>query len=113
MLTESILKVTDENFEDVVRSTDQPVLVEFGAQWCAPCRMLAPVLDELAQQFQGSVTVATVDVDASPQTTGQLGITSIPTSVLYKDGQEINRFVGLRPKHEFKLAIDEALASKG
>ncbi|HLH68037.1 MAG TPA: thioredoxin [Candidatus Dormibacteraeota bacterium] len=89
--------VTDAEFETKVLGSDRPVLVDFWATWCAPCRMVAPVVEEVAAHMGDRVRVLKMDVDANPQTPARLGIMSIPTLIIFKDGQPTERMVGYRP----------------
>lgn len=90
--------VTDGNFNQVVLQADKPVLVDFWAAWCAPCRTLAPIIDRLAAEFAGQAVVAKLDVEANPATAQQYGAMSIPTLIFFKNGQEVNRVVGAQPE---------------
>jgi thioredoxin 1 len=91
-------EVSDDTFEAQVLQAKEPILVDFWAAWCGPCRMVAPVVEEIAATYDGRLKVARMDVDTSPNTPGQLGIRGIPTLILFKDGMEVKRLVGFRPK---------------
>jgi thioredoxin 1 len=92
----SIAAVTDASFELEVLQAGQPVLVDFWATWCAPCRMIAPVVEQVAKELDGRIKVMKMDIDANPATPGRLGIMSIPTLIIFKDGQPAERTVGYR-----------------
>ncbi|MCA9244712.1 MAG: hypothetical protein KDA32_12190 [Phycisphaerales bacterium] len=102
---------TDENFETEVGAADRPVLVDFSTEWCAPCRLLAPVIDEVAGEFVGRAIVGKVDTDTSPQTTARFSVHGVPTVVLFRNGQEIHRFAGPKPIAEVRRLLEAALAT--
>jgi len=99
----SVLHLTTEDFDKTIGSGK--VLVDFWADWCMPCKMLAPVIEQLAQEHSGTVTVAKVDVDKEGSVAARYGIRSIPTVILFKDGQEAKRFVGVQPKEVYSAAL--------
>ena len=90
--------VTDADFREKVLESDLPVIVDFWAVWCAPCRLIAPILEDIASEYDGQVKVAKLDVDHNPQTPSQYGIMGIPTLIIFKDGAAVERIVGYMPK---------------
>ncbi len=96
---------TDENFEDVVINNDKPVLVDFWAAWCGPCKMVAPEMEKLAEKYAGSVDVVKVDVDANPYISQRYGIMSIPTIALFVDGDLKAQVIGARPKDDIVMGL--------
>jgi len=98
MAAENILELTDDNFDAEVKQSDQPVLVDFWAPWCGPCKMLGPILDELAGEFEGRVKIGKVNIDEHQAVAGQYGVSSIPTLLVFKGGEVIEQHVGLKPK---------------
>ena len=107
-----IREVTTASFElDVLQaSAEVPVLVDFWAPWCAPCRHLAPIVEELAGDYEGKVTFTKLNVDEAPNIAVRYGIMSIPTVMLFKNGQAVKQIVGLRPKKDFKASLDEVVS---
>ncbi len=106
MAGENVLQLTDGNFQDEVLKSEHPVLVDFWAEWCGPCRMLAPTIEELATEYKGRVKVGKVDTDANRNTAMQYNINAIPTIILFHKGQIAKKFVGLTPKKMFRESLD-------
>jgi thioredoxin 1 len=109
MTTKNIVQVTDQNFETTVAGSTQLVLVDFWATWCAPCKMLRPVVEELATEYEGRVVVAELDVDANPITASKFGVLSIPSLILFRAGKPEERIVGYKPKAYLRQKIDAVL----
>ena len=106
MASENVVEFTDENFETEVLKSSQPVLVDFWAEWCMPCRMLAPTIEKIAKDYSGKVKVGKLDTDANRDVAAKYSISAIPTVILFRDGQVAQKFVGLRKEQEFKAALD-------
>ena len=109
MSSEHVVELTDDNFEQKALGADTVALVDFWAEWCMPCKMLAPTIDELAEEFVGKVTVGKVDTDSSRDVSMKFGISAIPTVILFKGGEMVKKFVGLQQKADLKAAIEEVL----
>lgn len=104
------VEVTDANFESEVLKSDVPVLVDFWAEWCGPCKMIAPVLVELADEYDGKIKVAKLDVDKNNATAAQFRIMSIPSLLFFKDGEKVDQIIGAFPKQHFVEKIEQVLA---
>ena len=107
MASENVVEFTDQNFEEEVLKSSTPVLVDFWAEWCMPCRMLAPTIEKIAKDYAGKVKVGKLDTDANRDVATKYSISAIPTVILFKDGQVSQKFVGLRKEAEFKDALDK------
>jgi len=101
------LEITDANFDAEVINAKQPVLVDFWAEWCGPCKALGPVIDELAGEYKGRVKVGKVDTDANREVSVRFSVSAIPTVMLFHNGQIVQKFIGLRGKKEFQQALDK------
>src|SRR5438105_15414230 len=109
MATENVQTFTDGNFDDSVLKSGAPVLVDFWAEWCGPCRRLGPTVDALATEYDGRVTVAKMNVDENPSVPGRFMIRGIPTMLIFKNGQLADQIVGLVPKEEIAKKLDQQL----
>jgi thioredoxin 1 len=103
------IEITDANFEELVLNSDKPVLVDFWAEWCGPCRMVGPVVEEIAGEYAGKAVVGKVDVDANPNIAAKFGIRSIPTLLYFKGGEKIDTVVGAVPKGTLTTKLESAL----
>ncbi|MBI2399549.1 MAG: thioredoxin TrxA [Deltaproteobacteria bacterium] len=107
MMSDNIINVTDSTFESLVLQSDMPALVDFWASWCAPCRAIAPIVDEMAQEYTGKLRVVKVNVDDNPATPGKYGVRGIPTLILFKGGKVVDQLVGAVPKNQIKELIEK------
>jgi thioredoxin 1 len=108
-VSNQIVHVTDGSFEDDVIASDLPVLVDYWAEWCGPCKMIAPILDDLAVEYEGKMTVAKVNIDDNPETPQKFSVRGIPTLMLFKNGEVVETKVGALSKSQLKAFIDSNL----
>lgn len=107
----SDLNITDQGFEEEVLKSKLPVLVDFWAPWCAPCRIVSPIVEELAKEYEGKLKVGKLNVDDNPDTSAKYGVMSIPSLIFFKDGKPVKTMVGAQGKENFKKGIEEVLVS--
>ena len=100
------LELTDANFEELVMKSDKPVLVDFWAVWCGPCRMVGPIVEELSKDYDGKAVIGKVDVDNNPEVAARFGIRNIPTLLFFKNGEVVDKQVGAAPKQTFSAKLD-------
>src|SRR3954466_8014088 len=110
MAVANIVTLTDGNFSEEVLKSQKPVLVDFWAEWCGPCKMIAPVLDELATEYDGKVKIAKVNIDDNQNLAAQFRVTAIPTLLIFKNGQVTEQMVGAKSKRDLKASLDKAAA---
>jgi len=103
------LEVTDDSFSNEVLNSELPVLVDFWAEWCGPCKMVSPIVEELSNEYNGKVKVAKLDVDSNPQTATNYGIRGIPTLLMFKDGAAVDQIVGAVPKNHIAERLDKII----
>ena len=106
MASTNLLELTDANFRQDALESDTPILVDFWADWCQPCHIIAPTIDELADEYAGRIRIAKLDVEANQEVAKALGISSIPTILLFQDGRVVKKFVGVTPKQDLVSALD-------
>ncbi len=103
------LEITDATFDEIVLKSDKPVVVDFWAAWCGPCRMVGPIIEEVSQEYEGKAVVGKVDVDVNQEYAAKYGVRNIPTVLVFKDGEIVNRQVGVSPKQVYTDAIEAVL----
>ena len=103
------LEITDSNFEETVLKSDKPVMVDFWAAWCGPCRMVGPIIDELSEEYEGKAIIGKVDIDSNQQYAAQFGVRNIPTVLVFKDGELVDRKVGVSSKNDYAEAIEKLI----
>jgi thioredoxin 1 len=109
-MSANVIHTDDQGFEKAVLQSEQPVLVDFWAEWCGPCKMVAPIVEDLAGEYAGKLRTVKVDVDQSPDLAGRYGISGIPALLFFNGGKEVNRVVGALPKPRLKAVIEQVLA---
>ncbi len=108
-MAEKVMELADKDFEKTVLEAEKLVLVDFWAEWCAPCRMVAPVVEEISEEYEGDLQVTKVNVDQNQQVAVEYGVRSIPTLAFFKNGEMVERVVGFKPKEELKKMIDRLI----
>ena len=108
-MAENMMEFTDQNFESEVLGADKPTLVDFWAEWCGPCKQIAPTVEALADEFEGKLRVGKLNIDENPSTPTKFGIRGIPTLIIFKGGEPVNQVVGVRSKADLKAAIEKSL----
>jgi len=103
------LEITDSNFEETVLKSDKPVLVDFWAAWCGPCRMVGPIIDEISDEYEGKAVVGKVDIDSNQQYAAQFGVRNIPTVLVFKNGELVDRKVGVSSKNDYAQVLDNLI----
>jgi thioredoxin 1 len=109
-MADNVIELTDSTFDEVVHGSDVPVLVDFWAPWCGPCKMMAPIVDEIANEYAGRAKICKINTDDARDSAIEFGISAIPTTILFKDGQVQKKWVGLTGKKELGAAIDRLLS---
>ena len=110
-MSENVLKITDQNFESEVTKSELPVLVDFWAEWCGPCRLMGPILDEIAPLYKGKAKIGKLNVDENQDAPTKFGVMNIPTMIFFKNGKEATRLVGSMSKADLQKKLDQALSN--
>jgi len=110
MASDAIIELSDSTFETEVVNSDLPVLVDFWAPWCGPCRAIAPLVEEISSSYEGKIKVGRMNVDENQSTTMKFGIRSIPTIIMFKDGEAVDQIIGAVPKGEIERVVEKSLA---
>ena len=111
-MSANITTLTDQTFDEQIKSADRAVLVDFWAEWCGPCKMIAPMLEEIAVEHKDKLEIAKLNVDDNPQTALRFEVMSIPTMIVFKDGEPVNRLIGARPKGRLLSELEDVLATR-
>lgn len=106
-MSEAIKEITDNNFKNEIVKSETPALLDFTAEWCPPCKMIAPILEELARDYKGKLKVGKINVDDNGQTATEMGVMNIPTIIFFKGGEEYKRMVGANPKRAYESIVKE------
>ncbi len=107
----AVEELTDNNFQETVEGASTPVLVDFSATWCQPCKALAPLVDQVAKEFEGKLLVRKVDIDQARQTAIRFGIQGVPTCIFFKDGAEVDRFMGMKDLNQIRESVEKVIQS--
>jgi thioredoxin 1 len=107
--SDKILTLNDKNFQDEIKGTQVPILVDFWAEWCAPCRMIAPMLDEIAEEYEGKIKIGKLNVDQNRSIAAQFGVMSIPTLIVFKGGEMVEQMIGAQPKENLLKVLQSVI----
>lgn len=108
-MSDDVIEITEDNYESEVGGSQTPYLLDFSAEWCGPCKKMAPIIEELASQYQGRLRVGHVDIEASPVTAARFGVMSVPTFIFLKEGKQANQFIGAVPRQTLDEAIHKVI----